>query len=108
MLVGAGRFDLEGLLDNRLVDERRSWIYPSGEWPTLIPRRRLKYVELRRTSTVRSDALRCRLTELVGERQALRERRASAFLLEQNRLAIVQAQLDLARALVSEHAEAVA
>jgi hypothetical protein len=65
-------------------------------------------VDLRRTSTVRSDALRHRLAELVDERQALRERRASAFVLEQNRLAIVQAQLDLARALVSEHTEAVA
>jgi alkylation response protein AidB-like acyl-CoA dehydrogenase len=65
-------------------------------------------VDLRRTSTVRSDVLRRRLVDLVSERQALRDRRASAFVLEQNRLAIVQAQLDLARALVSEHAEAVA
>ena len=31
---------------------------------------------------------------------------ASQFLLEQNRLAIVQAQLDLSQALVSEHLQA--
>jgi hypothetical protein len=55
-----------------------------------------------------SDALRGRLAELVRERQALRDRRASTVVLEQNRLAIVQAQLELARTLVSEHAEAVA
>jgi hypothetical protein len=65
-------------------------------------------VDLRPTSTLRSDALQGRLADLVCERQALRDLRASAFVLEQNRLAIVQAQLDLARALVSEHAEAVA
>jgi hypothetical protein len=65
-------------------------------------------VDLRPTSTVRSDPLRRRVAELVSERQALRDRRASEFVLEQNRLAIVQAQLDLAKALVSEHTEAVA
>jgi alkylation response protein AidB-like acyl-CoA dehydrogenase len=71
-------------------------------------RRRLKHVDLRPTFTLRSEALRGRLADLVRERQALRDRRASAFVLEQNRLAIVQTQLELARALLSEHAEAVA
>jgi hypothetical protein len=111
-LLRAGRFrgvtDLEGPLDYRLVDDRRSWIYPSGEWSTLMVRRRLKHVDLRATSTLRSEALRGRLADLVRERQALRDRGAAAFVLEQNRLAIVQAQLELARTLVSEHAEAVA
>jgi hypothetical protein len=64
-------------------------------------------VDLRRPSTSRSDALHGRLAELVRERQALRDRRASTVVLEQNRLAIVQAQRELARTLVSEHAEAV-
>jgi hypothetical protein len=53
-----------------------------------------------------SEALRRQLTELVLERQALREQRASPIMLEQNRLDIVQAQLELSRALVSEHASA--
>jgi hypothetical protein len=53
-----------------------------------------------------SGPLRGRIADLVRERQALRDDQAPAFVLEQNRLAIVQAQLDLARALVSEHAEA--
>jgi hypothetical protein len=53
-----------------------------------------------------SDVLRRRLTDLVCDRQALRDHRAPTLVLEQNRLAIVQTQLDLARALVSEHAEA--
>jgi hypothetical protein len=55
-----------------------------------------------------SDALRERLADLVHERQALRDRRAPTSVLEQNRLAIVQAQLELARTLVSEHAAAIA
>jgi hypothetical protein len=63
-------------------------------------------VDLCPTGSLLSDTVRERLSDLVGERQALRERQASAFVLEQNRLAIVQAQLDLAQALVSEHAEA--
>lgn len=78
------------------------------EWPVSAARRRLKYVDLRPASTAHSDALRGRLAELVRERQALRDERACASVLEQNRLAIVQAQLELARTLVSEHAEAVA
>jgi hypothetical protein len=52
--------------------------------------------------------VRCRLADLVRERQALRDDKASVSVLEQNRLEIVQAQLELARALVSEHAEAAA
>jgi hypothetical protein len=64
-------------------------------------------VELRQAPGLLSDAVRERLGRLVRERQALREGEASAFVLEQNRLAIVQAQLDLARALLWEHSEAV-
>jgi hypothetical protein len=65
-------------------------------------------VELRPSSAFSSDAVRCRLADLVRERQALRDDKASVSVLEQNRLEIVQAQLELARALVSEHAEAAA
>jgi hypothetical protein len=50
--------------------------------------------------------LRGRIADLVRERQALRDGKASALVLEQNRLAIVQAQLELSQALVSEHASA--
>jgi hypothetical protein len=39
----------------------------------------------------------------VLERQRLREREASEFVLEQNRLEIVQTQLELSQAFVSEH-----
>jgi hypothetical protein len=52
--------------------------------------------------------VRRRLADLVRERQALRDDKAPSLVLEQNRLAIVQAQLELARKLVSEHAKAVA
>jgi hypothetical protein len=71
-------------------------------------RRRLKHVDLRPPSTICSDRLRGRLADLVREREALRDRRAPTPVLEQNRLAIVQAQLELARTLVSEHAETLA
>jgi hypothetical protein len=47
--------------------------------------------------------VRRRLAELVLERQELRDERAAEGVLEQNRLAIVQAQHELANALVSEH-----
>jgi hypothetical protein len=60
-------------------------------------------VELRPTSTKRSKVLQQRLATLVLERQRLREREASEFVLEQNRLEIVQTQLELSQALVSEH-----
>jgi hypothetical protein len=50
-----------------------------------------------------SELVRRRLAELVLERQRLREQRASETLLERNRLEIVQAQHELAHALVSEH-----
>jgi hypothetical protein len=50
-----------------------------------------------------SVALRDHLAALVCERQALRDARASMPELEQNRLAIVTAQLELSQALVSEH-----
>jgi hypothetical protein len=63
-------------------------------------------VELQPTPQERSDDLRRRLGELVRERQTLREREASGFVLEQNRLEIVQTQLELSRALVSEHSPA--
>jgi hypothetical protein len=53
-----------------------------------------------------SEVVRGQLSDLVRERQALRDRKASTFVLEQNRLAIVQTQLELARAFVSEHTEA--
>jgi hypothetical protein len=71
-------------------------------------RRRLSCVELRPASVLSSDVLHRRLAYLVRERQALRDDKASALVLEQNRLAIVQTQLELARTLVSEHAQAVA
>jgi hypothetical protein len=50
-----------------------------------------------------SELVRHRLAGLVLERQKLRDERASEAMLEQNRLDIVQAQQDLARALMSEH-----
>jgi hypothetical protein len=53
-----------------------------------------------------SDLVRHRLTELVLERQQLRDQRASEVLLEQNRLDIVHAQQELASALLSEHVPA--
>ncbi len=63
-------------------------------------------MELRQTATESSAVLERQLAALVRERQDLRDREASQFLLEQNRLAIVQAQLDLSQALVSEHLQA--
>jgi len=63
----------------------------------------VSYVELRPTGAERSSALQHRLALLVLERQKLREGEASRFVLEQNRLDIVQAQQELAQALVSEH-----
>lgn len=63
----------------------------------------LTHVELRQTAKESSVVLERQLAALVRERQDLRDREASQFLLEQNRLAIVQAQLDLSQALVSEH-----
>jgi hypothetical protein len=63
----------------------------------------LRHVELRQTATESSAVLERKLAALVRERQDLRDREASEFVLEQNRLAIVQAQLDLSQALVSEH-----
>jgi hypothetical protein len=64
----------------------------------------LRRVALRQPRCRReSDALRRRLAELVRERQALREEGAAEAVLEENRLEIVQAQLGLAQALVSEY-----
>jgi hypothetical protein len=74
-----------------------------GEWLDVCLRARVSYVELRPTGAERSSALQHRLALLVLERQKLREREASRFVLEQNRLDIVQAQQELAQALVSEH-----
>jgi len=62
-------------------------------------------VELRPTSTKLSKVLQGRLAALVLERQRLRDARASEFVLEQNRLDIVQTQLELSQALVSEHVD---
>jgi hypothetical protein len=62
-------------------------------------------VGLRPTSTRgSSQVLQGRLATLVCERQGLRESNASEFVLEQNRLEIVQAQLMLSQAFLSEHA----
>jgi hypothetical protein len=83
-------------------------VHPSEEWSAPLSRLRLKHVDLRSPSSSRSDTLRGQLAELVRERQVLREQRASTLVLEQNRLAIVQTQHELARTLVSEHAEAFA
>jgi hypothetical protein len=80
-------------------------VQPSGEWSSNAGRRRLKHVEMR-APALPSEALRGRIADLVRERQALRAERGAPFVLEQNRLAIVQAQLELAEALVSEHAPA--
>jgi hypothetical protein len=63
-------------------------------------------VELRPKFTSGSEDLQQRLAVLVRERQALRDQQASHVVLERNRLHIVQAQLELSRALVWEHAEA--
>ena len=65
--------------------------------------RTLGCVGLRPTSTRQSEALRRRLETLVLERQSLRDRRASEVVLEQNRLEIVQTQLEYSQALVLEH-----
>ena len=67
--------------------------------------RTLRCVGLRPTSTKRSKALQGRLATLVLERQRLRESNASAFMLEQNRIDIVQTQLELSEAFLSEHLE---
>jgi hypothetical protein len=60
-------------------------------------------VELRQGTTAGSADLERRLSALVRERQELRDQDASEFVLEQNRLEIVQTQLELSQALVSEH-----
>jgi hypothetical protein len=75
----------------------------SGEWPPTDARARLRHVELRQTPTESSALLERRLAQLVRERQDLRDGGASQFVLEQNRLEIVRAQLELSQALVSEH-----
>ena len=62
-------------------------------------------MELRPTSTKGSQVLQGRLAALVLERQRLRESNASAFMLEQNRIDIVQTQLELSEAFLSEHLE---
>jgi hypothetical protein len=53
--------------------------------------------------TVSVEALLERIDDLSRERQALRAERASAAALEENRLAIVEAQWDLSRALVKRY-----
>jgi hypothetical protein len=53
-----------------------------------------------------SEVLQGRLAALVIERQMLREGQAREFLLEQNRLDIVQTQLELSHAFLSEHVDA--
>ena len=80
-------------------------VQPSGEWLTGPARITLRSVELRPTSTKGSQVLQGRLATLVLERQRLRESNASAFMLEQNRIDIVQTQLELSEAFLSEHLE---
>ena len=64
----------------------------------------IRRVELRPTSTISSSTdLQSRLAHLVLERQQLRDRQASEFMLEQNRLEIVHTQIQLSEALVLEH-----
>jgi hypothetical protein len=63
-------------------------------------------VELLAPSRELSEALLRRLGVLVAKRQDLRAQAAPEFLLEQNRLEIVQTQLELSDALVSEHLKA--
>ena len=53
--------------------------------------------------TVSVEALLERIDDLSRERQALRAENASADALEENRLAIVDAQWDLSRALVKRY-----
>jgi len=77
-----------------------------GEWLVSRDRDRVSHVELRPSRAEHSSALQHRLAVLVLERQTLREREASRIVLEQNRLSIVQAQQELAQALVSEHSAA--
>jgi hypothetical protein len=64
-------------------------------------------VEVRVASASPSEAVRGRLAYLVRERQALRDEKAASFVLEENRRGIVEAQHELAQALLPEHAEAV-
>jgi hypothetical protein len=80
-------------------------VQPSGEWLPGLARITIRSVELRPTSTKRSKVLQGRLSTLVLERQRLRESNASAFMLEQNRIDIVQTQLELSEAFLSEHLE---
>jgi hypothetical protein len=54
-----------------------------------------------RTETV--EALTARLNELSRERQELRERAVDAVALERNRIAIVEGQWALSRALIARH-----
>jgi hypothetical protein len=82
-------------------------VQPSGEWSPDAARRRLKYVEVRVASALPSETLRKRLGDLVRDRQELRNDKAAAFVLEQNRLSIVRAQHELAQALMSERVDAV-
>ena len=59
-------------------------------------------MDLRRAATGESQELQRRLDALVLERQRLRDEQVSLGALEENRIEIVQAQLELSRALVSE------
>jgi hypothetical protein len=61
-------------------------------------------VEVRHAASS-SDALQGRIAVLVRKRQTLRDHKAPAFVLEENRLAIVQAQLEFAKRLVAEHTD---
>jgi hypothetical protein len=63
-------------------------------------------VELRPAATSKSQALQRRLDALVLERQRLRDEHVPLVTLEQNRIAIVQTQLELTRTLVSERGTA--
>ena len=75
----------------------------TGQWFGHADAATMRCVELRPTSTKGSQVLQRRIARLVAERQRLRELQAAEGLLEQNRLEIVQTQLELSQALVSEH-----
>ncbi len=57
----------------------------------------------RSAERVTESSLRTRLSELVQERQRLRERGVGHAELERNRIAIVEAQQELGRVLIAQH-----
>ena len=57
----------------------------------------------RRRAAASVEALTLRVTELVAERQELRERGASETALEKNRVQLARAQWELGHALIDRH-----